>query len=204
MRELLQAHQRIVFHGDGYSPEWVAEAKRRGLPVLPGMVDAIPALVTEKSRNLFETFRVYSGQELESRAEILYETYTKHIRIEANTMLHMVSKHFIPVTVGFTRELAETVNALSQALPGRKATVQQALLEQTQALLEKTYGLQAALTEKLRELQPMNDAAVMARVCHRQVVPLMQQLRQAVDGLELLVGKADWPVPTYGDLLFEV
>ena len=204
VRELLQAHQRIIFHGDGYSPEWVAEARRRGLPVLPGMVDAIPALVTEKSRKLFETFRVYSGPELESRAEILYETYTKHIRIEANTMLHMVSKHFIPVTVQFARELAETVNALTLALPGGKATVQRALLAQTQALLEETYSLQRALAETLQELQPMNDAAGMAQVCCRQVVPLMQQLRRAVDGLELLVGKAHWPVPTYGDLLFEV
>lgn len=204
IRKLLMEHQRILFHGDGYSHEWVEEAKRRGLPVLPGMVDAIGALLTEKSTALFEKFRVYSRSELESRAEILYETYAKHINIEAKTMLHMVSKHYIPVTIRFTRELAETVNAMRLAMPGREPKVQLALLEQTTALLETVSALRDALEAKLDAIREMEDAAQIAGAFYHDVVPLMRQLRSGVDSLELLVSKEFWPVPTYGDLLFEV
>ena len=85
-------HQRIVFGGNGYSDEWVEEAERRGLPNIKSMVEAIPALTTDKAINLFEKYKVFTKAELESRAEIKYENYSKAINIEARTMIDMASK----------------------------------------------------------------------------------------------------------------
>lgn len=200
----LGQHKRILFRGDGYSKDWGAEAQKRGLPSLPGMVDAIDALLTEKSRALFGKFRVFSASELEGRAEVLYETYAKHIRIEANTMLHMVSKRFIPATIRYIRELAEGVNALAGALPGDSPRAQQILLAQIQAGLERMVSLRNALAALLETLQAVACPREAANRYYRQVVPQMQDLRSAVDVLELQVSKRYWPVPTYGDLLFEV
>ena len=200
----LRCHERILFRGNGYSREWAEEAARRGLPNLPGMVDAVPALLTERAMTLFTRFAVFSPSELESRAEILYEKYAKHIRIEAKTMLHMVSKNYIPATTRFIKELAEGVNALREALPNREAVVQQKLLTQAMDLLEEIYVLRDKLKAELTRISAMTDRAQIAGSYYRLVVPLMERLRAAVDRLELVVSKELWPVPAYGDLLFEV
>ena len=110
IKELANAHQRIVFNGNGYSEEWVVEAKRRGLPNIASMVDAIPALVTDKAINLFGKFAVFTKAELESRAEIQYEGYAKAINIEAKAMVDIASKHIIPAVMRFARSLAKTAN----------------------------------------------------------------------------------------------
>ena len=99
IHDWMSQHQRIIFNDDGYSDEWVAEAVRRGLPNLPSMVDAIPALTTPKAEELYSKFGIYTKTELEARAEIMYETYVKMIKIEANTMIHMASKHYIPTAM---------------------------------------------------------------------------------------------------------
>ena len=130
IRQWLQAHQRILFRGDGYSQAWAAEGARRGLPALPGVVDGIEALREEKTKTLFARFGVLRPSELESRAEILYETYVKRLRIEANTMRHMTAKWFLPAAIRFQQLLAQTVVQLQMALPGRKSTAQTLLLEQ--------------------------------------------------------------------------
>ncbi len=96
-------HQRIIFNGNGYSEEWVKEAERRGLPNIRSMVDAIPALTTEKTIAMFEKFKVFTRAELESREEIKYENYAKAINIEARTMIDMASKQFIPAFIKYTR-----------------------------------------------------------------------------------------------------
>ncbi len=198
IRDLLTRHRRIRFRGDGYSRQWQEEAARRGLPILPGMVDAVEALTAEKSVALFESLGVYSRAELESRAEILYETYAKRLRIEANTMLHMASKHFIPVAIRFLRELAETRDLLD-APPTLTD-----LLEKTGAILENISQSRQALAEILAKADQITDQRAVANVFYRQAVPRMLRLREAVDGLEMLVSKDLWPMPTYGDLLFEV
>ena len=112
IKEYATEHQRIVFNGNGYAPEWEEEAKRRGLPILPSMVDAIPALTTDKAVELFETFHVFTKAELESRAEIQYEIYAKAINIEAKTMLDIVTKQIIPAVIKYTTVLAQSVNAV--------------------------------------------------------------------------------------------
>ena len=92
----MTAHQRILFNGDGYSKEWEKEAQRRGLPVFPGMIDSVEALTTDKAIRLYERFGIYNRAELESRKEIVYETYVKTIHIEAKTMIDMASKDILP------------------------------------------------------------------------------------------------------------
>ena len=107
-------HQRVVFDGNGYSDAWVEEAERRGLPNIKSMVEAIPALTTDKAINMFEKFKVFTKAELESRAEIKFESYAKAINIEARTMIDMASKQIIPAIIKYTKELADTVVAVKK------------------------------------------------------------------------------------------
>ena len=108
IKEYATQHQRIVFNGNGYSEEWVKEAKRRGLPNIISMVDAIPALVTEETVQMFERFKVFNRAELESRVEIQYEAYAKAINIEARAMIDIASKHIIPAVIRYTSCLLYT------------------------------------------------------------------------------------------------
>ena len=114
---LLSEHRRIIFNGNGYSQAWVEEAEKRGLPNITDMIDAIPALVTEKSVKLFEEFHVFTRAELESRAEVEFEAYAKAINIEARTMIDMASKQFIPAVIKYTTVLADSLGKVMSACP---------------------------------------------------------------------------------------
>ena len=126
IKEYAIENQKIIFNGDGYSQAWVEEAQRRGLPNIKSMVESIPALVSDKSVELFEKFGVFTRTELESRAEIRYENYSKALNIEARTMIDMGRKQFIPAIIKYTKTLADTVNSVKAA--GVDASVQQAAL----------------------------------------------------------------------------
>ena len=200
----MREHQRIVFNGDGYSAAWVEEAARRGLPNLRTMIDAVPALTSEETIALFEHHGVFTRSELASRAEILYETYTKTRSIEARTMCHMASKHYIPATICFITRMAKSVNEVKSACPDADTTVQQTLLRQCSALLRTAQSEHDALQAAVDQLSSLDEAKQMAHFCRDTVCLHMQGLRKAVDALELIVDKDLWPVPTYGDLMFEV
>ena len=202
IKEYLTDHARIIFSGDGYSEAWVEEAARRGLPNIRSMVDAASALTTEKSVKLFERFGIYTRVELESREEIVYETYSKSINIEASAMTGMARKLYIPAVVRYEKTLAETINSVRDA--GGDVTALSAILGEIGTLLASV--LKA--TEELEKI--VSDAKSMPfgkeqSVCYRdKVVPAMAALRTPVDKLETLVDKRSWPVPTYEDLMFEV
>ncbi len=195
-------HYRIVFNGNGYSDEWVAEAERRGLPNIRSMVEAIPALTTEKAVAMFEKFKVFTRAELESRAEIKYENYAKAINIEARTMIDMASKQFIPAVIKYTKELADTVIAVKEA--GADASVQAELLGEISGLLGKTKQALSELIRLTDQAAVMKEGEEQARFYHFDVVPAMEALRAPVDRLEMIVDKEAWPMPSYGDLIFEV
>lgn len=197
-------HQRIIFSGNGYSEEWVQEAARRGLPNLRSMVDAVPALVTDKAVALFTKFNVYTVSELEARAEIMYETYIKVLRIEAQTMVHMAGKHYIPTAITYSTRLAQSISAVAEACAQADLTVQQELLVQLSSLLTEAATALNRLKALLEEVDAMEQVKEMALAYHSRVCPAMAALRQPVDEMELLVDKSIWPVPTYGDLMFEV
>ena len=195
-------HQRIIFNGNGYSDEWVAEAKRRGLPNIKSMVEAIPALTTDKAIAMFEKFKVFTKAELESRAEIKYENYAKAINIEARTMIDMAGKQFIPAVIKYTKSLADTVIAVKAA--GADASVQSEALQEVTRLLAETKEANVRLTELVDELSDMEEGEKQARFYHFDVASAMEALRAPVDKLEMIVDKEAWPMPSYGDLIFEV
>ena len=195
-------HQRVVFNGNGYSDAWVEEAERRGLPNIRSMVEAIPALTTDKAINMFEKFKVFTKAELESRAEIKFESYAKAINIEARTMIDMASKQIIPAIIKYTKELADTVVAVKEA--GADASVQAELLTEVSGLLAESKKALEALKVVTDQAAAMEEGEDQARFYHFDVVPAMEALRAPVDKLEMIVDKEAWPMPSYGDLIFEV
>ncbi len=202
IKAYMTENQRIVFNGNGYSDEWVKEAERRGLPNIKSMVEAIPSITTDKAVALFERFNVFTKAELESRAEIQYETYAKAINIEARTMIDMASKQIIPAVIGYTKILADTILAVREA--GADTSVQSELLTQVSALLKETKTALEVLIQKTEEAADKEEGAVQANYYHTDVFPAMEALRAPVDKLEMIVDKEAWPMPSYGDLIFEV
>ena len=202
IKEYATEHQRIVFNGNGYSEEWVEEAKRRGLPNINSMVEAIPALVTDKAIQLFGKFGVFTEAELRSRAEIQYEGYSKALNIEARAMIDIASKHIIPAVMRFSRNLAGTVNEIKTA--GADVTVPMNMLKDTTALLSQTKLALAKLQEAADQAAAMENGREQAEYYHEVVFKDMEELRVPVDKLEMIVDKEEWPMPSYGDLLFEI
>lgn len=203
IKEYATDHQRIVFNGNGYAPEWEEEAKRRGLPILRSMVDAIPALTTEKSVKLFESFGVFTRAELESRAEIQYEIYAKAINIEAKTMIDIATKQIIPAVIKYTTVLAKSINEV-KAVGDIDTSVQLGLLKETSKLLKETNAAMKVLGELVAEYPSHEEGPDRAHFCRNRIVPAMEALRAPVDALEMIVDKEMWPMPSYGDLIFEV
>ena len=202
IKQYATENQRIVFNGDGYSEAWVEEAERRGLPNIRSMVEAIPAMVTDTAINLFERFGVFTKAELESRAEIQYETYAKAINIEARTMIDMASKQFMPAFIKYTKTLADTINAVTAA--GADASVQKDCLDKVTVLMGETKTALDELIKVTDEAAGKEEGSVQANFYHSDVVPAMEALRTPVDKLEMIVDKEAWPMPSYGDLIFEV
>ncbi|MDD6212469.1 MAG: glutamine synthetase III, partial [Clostridiales bacterium] len=200
----LRKHQRIVFNGNGYSQAWIEEAEKRGLPNLPSMVDAIPSLVTDKSISMFEKFGVFNKAELESRAEIRYETYVKTINIEAKTMLNMAGKQIVPAVIRYTTKLAESISAVAGACPDADISVQKELLLETSDLLSEVKVAMAKLEEISNAAGSEEDVVKAAHMFHDEVMPAMDALRAPVDALEFIVDKSMWPYPSYGDMMFQV
>lgn len=204
IKKTLTEHQRVIFNGNGYSDEWVAEAERRGLPNVKTMVDAIPALTTEKSIKMFEKFKVFSEVELHSRAEINYEAYSKAINIEAKTMIEMANKKYIPAVIKAVSTLAESINSVKSAVPTADVSVQADLLTQSSALLAEAKAAVLKLQEVVAEAAKKAEGKEQATYFKDVVILAMADLRAPIDALELIIDKEAWPVPTYGDLLYEV
>ena len=201
VRREMTAHQRIIFNGNGYTDEWVAEAARRGLPNIGSMVDAIPELVKPASVALFARQGVYTEKELLARADVSYELYAKTVNIEALTMIDMAGKDIIPAVVEYTGKLAWSVNQAAQA--GVDAFAQKELLSRVNVLLRQAYSALGDLRIKQEKAAALSGQE-QARFYHSEVCPAMQVLRAPVDHLEMIVDGKLWPMPTYGDLLFNV
>lgn len=204
IKKLATEHQRIVFNGDGYSDEWVEEAERRGLPNIKTMVDAISALTTNKAVSLFEKFGVFTKAELESRAEVQYEAYAKAINIEAKAMVDIAGKQIIPAVIKATTQLSASINSVKAACLDADISVQSELLVDTSALLSETKTALKNLEKVISEAAAKAEGKEQATYFKDVVKPAMQDLRTPVDKLEMIVDKDLWPMPSYGDLIFEV
>ena len=196
-------HERIVFNGDGYSEEWVKEAERRGLPNMKTMVDAIPALNTPKAVALFEKFGVFTKAELDSRVEIEYELYAKEINIEAKAMIDIATKQIIPAVIRYTTVLAKSINEVRMACDA-DVSAQTDILKEVSELLAETKGALGKLEKVTATASKMKQGREQAVYYRDEVTSAMTALRTPVDKLEMLVDKSMWPMPSYGDLIFEV
>ena len=202
IKEYLTEHQRIIFNGNGYSDEWVAEAERRGLPNIKSMIEAAPTLTTDKAVKLFEKFHIFTKVELESREEIIYETYAKTINIEALTMIDMAGKDIIPAVSAYTGDLANTVLAVKEA--GATASTQVELLKKVDGLLTEAQAALETLQAETSKASAIEDVKAQAFYYKDTVKAAMDALRAPVDKLEMVVDSDIWPMPTYGELMFEV
>ena len=201
IRREMTAHQRIIFNGNGYTDEGGAEATRRGLPNLRSMVDAVPELVKPASVALFAHQGVFTEKELRARADVSYELYAKTINIEALTMIDMAGKDIVPAVVRYTGELARAAREVESL--GVDASVQKELLTRVNVLLRQAGDALADLRVKQEKAAALTGAE-QARYAHDVICPAMEVLRAPVDHLEMIVDGRLWPMPTYGDLLFNV
>lgn len=195
-------HQRVIFSGDGYSMKWVEEAKRRGLSNAPTMAEAIGALTTDKAVALYEKFHIFTKAELESRSEVLYETYSKTVNIEAHTMTAMASKEIIPAVMAYAGSLAKTCKDMKEV--GVKPTVPHKLLVQVNDNLTEMQNALECMKEERKKAVGISSQKERAFYYKEHVVPAMKALREPADRLEKIVDKEYWPFPTYADLMFEV
>lgn len=202
IKEYLTKHQRIIFNGDGYSDEWVAEAERRGLPNIKSMIEAASTITTDKAVALFEKFGIFTRVELESREEIIYETYAKTINIEALTMIDMAGKDIIPAVASYAGDLANTVIAIKEA--GAGAEAQMEMLTEVDELLAEAKKALNTLKKVEAGASSISDAKELAFYYKDTVKAAMDALRAPVDKLEMIVDGTVWPIPTYGELMFEV
>ena len=202
IKEYMTKHQRIIFNGNGYSDEWVVEAERRGLPNIKSMIEAASTLTTDKAVKLFEKFGIFTKDELESREEIIYETYAKSINIEALTMIDMAGKDIIPAVAAYAGDLANSIIAIKEA--GATAAAQVELLNDVDTLLaeaKKALNELKAVEEKASKIKNEKEQAFYYK---DTVKAAMDALRAPVDKLEMIVDSSIWPMPTYADLMFEV
>lgn len=202
VKEAVNKHGRIIFNGNNYSPDWVKEAKKRGLPNITSTVEALGAMANQSAIKLFEKYKVLSETELHSRYEIYLEGYAKHINIEALTSIDMVKKLYIPAAIKFASELAENILKLKSA--GAKAPVQKALLADVSDLLESASKKLAKLEAETKKAQGISEAHHKAEAYRDKVFTAQADLRQDIDALEQIVPAREWPVPSYADMLFKL
>ena len=199
-----EEHQRIIFGGNGYSEEWVKEAERRGLPNIRSSVESYDYLTTDDTVNMFEKFDVFTRAELESRAEIKYESYAKAMNIEARAMIDIASKHIIPAVIKYVTSLAASINQIKQACSYATIEVQEELLLEASDWLATTKSALKTLERLMAAVPDKEEGRERAYYFMEEIVPAMEALRRPVDKLEMIVDKSMWPMPSYGDLLFEV
>ena len=200
LSRIAKEHKRIVYNGDNYTEEWVAEARKRGLPNHRNTVDALNTIMNKDYINLFKKHSILSKHELHARYEILMEIYVKTIRYEALTMINIARRQILPAAVAYSGTLAGSVSALKAA----------GMADSTQArMLEELCGALAALQDNVNKLDTALPKAYGANGIEKKgeamrdlVVPLMVETRQAADKLEMLVDARVWPLPTYAEMLY--
>ncbi|MFR3377877.1 MAG: glutamine synthetase III [Ruminococcus sp.] len=200
---IIKDHKRIIFNGNGYSDEWVAEAEKRGLPNFRSTVDCVPHYADPKNIALLEKFGVLSEKEIKARMEVLLENYAKTINIEALTMIDMAKKKYIPTCIAYTKELCDAV-AVKKSLEICPC-VEKELAEKVSSLTKDAYTTTNKLEEAVAAAAAKDSCVLdMAKSYREEVIPVMDALRAAVDGLEVILPSNKWPVPAYSDIIFNV
>ena len=204
IKKTIKEHKRIIFNGDGYSEEWKAEAEKRGLLNLKTTVDALPTFLAPKNVELFTKHKIFTEKEMESRYEILLETYSKVINIEGLTMVDMAKKQILPAVNSYIGDLATTAKKKLSVAEGLSCKMEKDLLEKLSALEDSAYDKANKLAALLEEGGKISDGLKQATFYKDQILPAMESLRSDCDALEVDTAESAWPFPQYGDLLFHI
>lgn len=202
IKRVMNEHGRIIFNGNNYSDEWVAEAEKRGLLNLKSTIDALPLLTSEKNIKLFESQNVFSERELRSRQEVYIETYCRLVNIEAMTMLDMAKMEILPSVIAYKGELAKT--AKNSIKIGVNADTEIELANKLASLISSAQEKINALQRALDKSHSTGEHIDGGRCFCDEVLPAMRDLRAVCDEMELNTAKSYWPFPNYGDVLFSV
>lgn len=200
----IKEHKRIIFNGDNYTEDWKREAASRGLCNFVSTVDALPCYLADKNVRLFETHKVLSATELRSRRDIGLDSYSKVIKIEAETMLMMAKREILPAVIRFSGDVAVAANALHNFGADLPLDTEQELLQKLSAGKKALSLSVSALERSISERPVTADVLTLARYTHDCILPAMNELRKSADMLEPAVEKQYWPFPTYDELLFGI
>jgi glutamine synthetase len=201
IRESYGKHRRVVFNGNGYSDEWVTEAKRRGLPNIGNAVDALSVFVDDETISLFESHKVMSAEEMESRYHIYLEKYAKQINIEAGVTVDLARRYIFPSVTAYAASLASDAVSLSGIIGANNSPQKQQVVTLCKILAELDHEVRA-LESVLAEVQLVEDIPAQAKSYFEKVKPIMDAVRVKVDSLEKLTAKDAWPLPGYEEMLF--
>ncbi len=204
IQKTIKEHKRIIFNGNNYSDEWVAEAEKRGLLNLKTTADALPYFVSPKNIELFTKHKIFTETEMHSRYEILMEEYTKTLNIEALTMLDMAKKDIVPAILSFETALCDAIAAKKAVCETIDASLESGLLKKVSELSGKLAQHIEALEKAEEEAGTIADFEKQAAFYKDSVLSAMENLRATVDALEVCVGREYWPYPSYADMIFRV
>ena len=204
IKDTFTAHHRIIFDGNGYSEEWEKEAAARGLSNLKSSVDAYKTFMDPKNVKLFSSMGVMSETEMRSREEIYFENYSKIVNIEALTMAVMASRDYIPAVESYIAQIADSAVKKLSVCPDVSCAVEKDIIRRLSELNAKAYSAAERLREVETEAASVLNARDRAECYCTRVLPVMAELREAVDAMELITASKVWPVPTYGDMMFRV
>ncbi len=203
IKDTLSAHKRIIFNGNGYSEEWIAEAERRGLLNLRTSVDAYPYLLAQKNISLFGSFGVMNEAELRARVAVLFETYCKTVSIEAKTMIDIVNKKIIPAVERYLCDLAKTASLKRDVCGESVISLERELILKLTELCESINKSSQALKDLTVKAKSIGNSRESAEYYRDFVCPEMARLRLAVDAAEQLTPADLWPLPSYGELTYK-
>ena len=202
LKSVLKEHRRIIFNGDGYSLEWVEEAKRRGLPNYPSTVDCMPHYTDEKNMRIFKKFGIYTENELKARTEVLLETYSKTLRIEARTMIEMSRKQLIPATLEYVHRLSEAIAVKKQI--NISSFTEEKMAERLSDLADALYDSTNNLEIQVNTACEIKDILPQARYFHDNVLAEMERMRTTSDTIERIMPSCHWPIPDYSQMIYNV
>ena len=204
IRKTFKDHRRIIFNGNGYDDEWIKEAEKRGLLNYPTTPDAMPHLLDEKNVKMLTNLGVYSRVELESRCEILLESYCKTVLIEARTMTDMTDKQILPAVEAYLKDLSETVNTKRQFDPELGCRYESRLIRKLSGIADEIDRLNLELAEITKEAQKIKNVQESGYYIRDNILSKMKELRAVCDEAETMTAEKYWPIPNYGYLLFLV
>ena len=202
LKDVLKKHRRIIFNGDGYSPEWVKEAERRGLPNYASTVDCLPHYTDEKNVKIFRKFNIYTQNELKARTEVLLETYSKTVSIEARTMIEMARRKLLPAAFDYIKDVCGAVSLKKQI--GMSCVSEEKIASKLNALADKFYDSIERLGTQLESACVIKDIQKQAEYFHDYVLAEMNIMRTVADEIEMNMPCDKWPIPTYTAMIYNI